>query len=149
MQITEKEARALADIPKYGEPLMEWRQERPNSISNIFGVTNDIDQGIKGLYIEFCVIGSPRLALPKYVLTLMKQELTCHNRAYQLEINCRPSASGHDNSHEHYGTYPEGRYNATGDWPKSNLEEAIQLFCKKCNLTLTESVPDYRAFTLK
>lgn len=148
MEMTEADGRALADLPKWGEPLSDWIQDRPNTLTNAFGVVNEFGQGIKGLQVEFNIYSSSRLALPKYVFSLIQVEHGCHVRAYQLELNRRTGLrpTDHAYSHEHYGNK---RINADSSWGNSNFDDAVKLFCSKCNLILTDKLPDYNDFKLK
>jgi hypothetical protein len=144
----ESEGRKLAGIPKCGEPRDQWAQERPNTLTNTFGVTDELGQTIKGLHAEFEVFISPRLGLARFVFSLKRFELGRIERAYQLHINCRQGirATDHGYSHEHYGV---PRFNADASWANASFEDAVKMFCTRTNLTLTGVMPDYLGFALK
>jgi len=147
--MTEGDGRELASIPKWGEPASEWRQDRPNTLTNTFGVLNEQGQTMPGLHVEFEVFVSPRLGQVKYVLSLMRISFGRPERAYQLEVNCRQGLKSTDHafSHEHYGD--DGRYKADSSWANASLEVAVNRFLDICKLTLTEELPDYQGFQLK
>jgi hypothetical protein len=147
--MTEDEGRVLAARPKLGEPAPEWTQQRPNTLTNSFGVVDEIGKTIRGLHVEFDVFISPRLGQTKYVFSLMRVEFGRCDRAYQLEINGRAGLrpTDHAFSHEHYGQY--GRLVADNSWANASFDEAVQRFCAQCNLTLTGELPDFHGFELK
>lgn len=151
MKITAAEGQTLTSVKKWGEPLNEWSQDRPHTYTNSFGVVDELGQSIKGLYIELNVFISPRLKIVRYVFSLMQQVPGCHARVYQLDIPLKEGLkpSDHDYPHEHYGTETEGKSVGKNNWLKATLSDAVNIFCEKCNLTLTEELPDYQAFSLK
>lgn len=144
----ESEGRDLAALPKWGDPCEQWSQNRPNTLTNAFGVVDEQGQTIKGLHVEFEVFVSPRLGQVTFVFSLMRFELGRIERAYQLHINGRERmrADGHNRSHEHYG---EARFDADKSWKDASFSEAVGRFCKNANLTLTEQLPHYQDFALK
>jgi hypothetical protein len=146
--MTEIEGRELAAIPKWGEPRSEWSQDRPNSLTNTFGVVNKDQQRIKGLQADFAVFISPRLGQVRYVFSLKQYENGSTQRAYQQEVNRRKGLKpiDHAYSHEHYG---EARFTADHEWSDLSFDDAILRFCDKTNLTLTDSMPHYEGFELK
>lgn len=146
--MNEKEGREIAATPKWGEPRSDWSQDRPNVLTNAFGLVNKEQQRLKGLQADFDVFISPRLGQVRYVFSLKQYEQGLIQRAYQQEINLRKGLkpSDHAYSHEHYG---EIRFTADPSWASLSFEEAISRFCKYANLTLTESMPHYEGFVLK
>lgn len=146
--MTEDDARELAKTPKKGDPA-EWCQDRPNTYTNTFGVTDKDGIGINHLHVEFTVFISPNLGLTKYVFSLMYVEFNCRQRAYQMEINLRTGLKITDlnYSHEHYGD--SLRIVADESWAYAGFRDAIKLFCDKCSLTLENELPDYSGFALK
>lgn len=149
--MTEEDGRALAGTPKMGDPSNEWQQARPNTFTNSFGVTDASGIGIPGLHVEFAVVTSPYLKLVKYIFTLMLVEFPRPGRAYQIEINLRNGLKPNDHaySHEHYGQGPDGRYPADESWANAGFQEAVNIFCSRCNLSLENPLPDYMEFALK
>lgn len=147
--MNETEGRELAAIRKTGEPRGAWSQDRPNTLVNEFGVLDSEGKAIKGLQVELAVILTPRLGLRKFVFTLKRVGQGITERAYQLEINERPTLKPGDHaySHEHYGQ--ERRIEASRDWAHASFEEAVALFCSRVNLTLTEPVPHYEGMELQ
>jgi hypothetical protein len=151
MKITVADGQQLAGVKKFGEPLSEWEQVRPNTFTNSFGVVDGLGQGIRGVHVELSVFITPRLGIVKYVFTLMRNEPGCTARAYQLDIRVQPvlKPADHNFPHEHYGTEREGRLSGDRMWVKATLDQAVNIFCEKCNLTLTGALPDYQAFNLQ
>jgi hypothetical protein len=145
--MNEIEAREIAKISKWGEPRGQWSQERPNTLTNTFGVVNADGQTHKGLHAEFEVFISPRLGQTRFVFSLKRFDLGSVERAYQLDINHRIGIKKNDHhySHEHYG---EPRHAADESWATLNFKNAVERFCKNTNLTLTEEMPDYQGFDL-
>jgi len=144
----ESEGRSLAAIPKFGEPRDQWSQERANTLTNSFGVTDATGLSIKGVFAEFEVFVSPRLGLARFVFSLKRYEFGRIERAYQMHINCRKGLipMDHGYSHEHYG---EPRFIADDGWASASFGDAVKRFCEKTNLTLAHEMPDYLGFTLK
>lgn len=146
--MTEDEGRKLAAIPKWGEPRDQWEQERPNVLTNAFGVLNAEEQTIKGLQVDLDVFVSPRMRQIKYVFSLKSYELGLIERAYQLEINSRQGLrpTDHAYSHEHFGNK---RFNADPSWANCDFIDAWHKFCKTINLKPTGKLPDYQGLVLK
>lgn len=144
----EPEGRKLAAIPKWGEPREQWSQDRPNVLTNAFGVVDENGRTIKGLQVELEVFISPRLGQKKCVFSLMRFEFGCTERAYQLEINLRSGLRrvDHAYSHEHYG---EPSYKADESWATESFEDAIKRFCTNASVTFTTELPHYEGFILK
>lgn len=149
--MTEEESRKQISIPKFGEPEKDWRQDRPNALTNTFGVVNDLGQSIPGVHVKFSVFHSPRLGNEKFVFSLMRVESHIQHRVYQQEINRRRGIKPGDHaySHEHYGDDKSGRYPATADWANTDFRTAVNRFNNICSLTLTEELPDPEGFNLR
>ena len=145
----EEEARLLAALPKWGEPCIDWVQDRPNAVTNEFGVTDAEGRAIKSVQVEFSVFVSPRLGFEKFDFTLWRVERGLRERAYQLTINRRAGLTRQDHqySHEHYGQ--NVRVNASGEWAQAPFDYAVQIFCEKTSLTLMLELPSYQEFRLK
>ena len=146
--MTEDDGRELAALPKWGEPNSDWSQDRPNTLTNGFGVLDVDGKTIKGLHVEFEVFTSPTLGLTKFVFSLMRYELGRVERAFQLEINGRPGLrrTDHNYSHEHYG---EAKFKADESWAGAGFVDAVKRLCDAVNLTLTVEMPDYESFKLR
>jgi hypothetical protein len=144
----ENEGRRIAGIPKWGEPRDQWSQDRPNTLTNAFGLVNAEGQTIKGLLAEFEIFVSPRLGQTKYVFSLKQFELGRVARVYQQEVNFRRGIhpSDHGYSHEHYG---EPRFKADASWACARFEDAVLRFCDKANVSFTAEMPHYQGFVLK
>lgn len=144
----EHEARSLLDVPKWGEPEAEWRQDRPNTMTNSFGVVDNLGQSIPGLVAEFSVFRSPKLGIGKYVFTLKKTQFRKWERVYQLEITHQKGLSPRDHgySHEHFG---ETRNIADPSWADCSYAEAVDRFMRICSLKLTGELPDPEGIKLK
>jgi hypothetical protein len=145
--MNEAEGREIAKIPKWGEPRSIWSQDRPNTLTNTFGVVDADGQSHKGLHAEFEVFISQRLRQCRFVFSLKKFDLGSTERAYQLDINHRSGIRRNDHhySHEHYG---ESRQIADESWATLDFRSAVSLFCLKANLILTDEMPDYLSFNL-
>lgn len=145
--VTEEEGRNLAVIWKKGEPRDQWHQDRPSTFVNAFGVVDEQGKTIPGLQVEAIVWVSPVLRQEKFVFTLFKVGDGRPQRAYQMEINLRSGVKPQDHSysHEHFGKV---RYPADQEWARANFNDALKIFCKKCNLTLDGKMPDYSEFKL-
>lgn len=137
-------------LPKFGEPRSEWVQDRAHagSVYNAFGVLDAEGAAIPGLQVEFSVFRAQRTAQEKYTFSLRRFEFGVLQRIYQQEINTRPRLrlGDHAWSHEHVGDL---RVPATSDWSTLSLAEAVERFCRTCNLKLTEPLPDIDAFELR
>lgn len=144
----EEDGRRLAAAPKLGEPMEEWTQARPNTFSNVFGVMDADGKTIKGMHVELEVYVPPRLGFPKFVFSLFQYEAGRTERAYQLEVNCRPGLrpGDHNATHDHYG---EARFAADASWSSLSFAESVVRFCENTNLTFTVRLPDYQEFQLK
>jgi len=149
--MNETDGKALASLSKWGEPQSQWSQDRPNTFTNVFGVVDDQGKTIAGAHVELVVFVSPYLGQVKYVFSLMKVEHGIPSRAYQLEINGRKGLkpTDHAYSHEHYGGERAGRKPADVSWANLSFDGAVELFCERCHLTLTEKLSHYSGLTLK
>ena len=147
LAVTEAEGGELAGLPKFGDPA-DWEQVRPHTLSNSFGVTNELGQTIPGLHVEFEVFLSPRLGSTKYVFSLFSTKYGVVERAYQMEVNLRRGLPPNDHrySHEHYG---DRRLAASEDWAYASFPKAVERFCQKCNLKLSQELDNYLSFVLK
>ena len=146
--MNEAEGRLLAAIPKWGEPREQWAQDRPNTLTNGFGVVDALGRTIPGMHAELEVFISPSLGQVKYVFSLKRFELGRIERIYQLEINPRAGLrrSDHAFSHEHYG---ETSFKADDDWAWADFDDAVRRFCANANVEFTAEMPNYQGFILK
>ncbi len=146
--MNEQDGRQLAGIYKRGEPREQWSQDRPNTLTNSFGVVDALGKSIKGMTVEFEVLVSPLLGEARFVFTLRQIDLKLAERAYQLHVNKRHGVkiTDHTRTHEHYG---ETRFNADKTWENLSFEEAVARFCQMTNLTLTEPLLHFQEFKLK
>lgn len=144
----EAEAKELASVAKWGEPNSEWRQDRPNAFSNGFGVVDEDGKTIRGVQVDFEVCIGLRTGSTKFIFTLRRLSMGSPERVYQLEINCRGNLKPNDHaySHEHFG---DKRYVADSAWANLSFEDAVKMFCDRCNLVLVEALPNYQSFKLK
>jgi hypothetical protein len=148
--ISEADARRMMAIPKWGEPMTEWRQDRshPHTIFNAFGVVDGDGATIPGLQVELLVYRAPRVVMERYLYTLFQLELGARRRVYQLHVchkrGVRPD--DHEYTHEHVGAV---RNVAAAEWAFEDSRAAERRFCVNCSLTLTEPIPDFDAFQLR
>lgn len=144
------EALAIMAVPKFGEPLQDWVQDRthPGSAYNAFGVLDVDGAALRGLQVEFSVFRSTRTVQEKYTFSLRRVDMGVMYRVYQQEINTstRLRPADHQWSHEHIGDL---RKPADLDWSRLTFREAVARFCEQCNLTLTDSLPDFDAIVLR
>lgn len=146
---TEAEGRELASIPKMGDPRSEWVQERPNTHTNAFGVTDELGRTLEGMYAQFDVFCSPNLKITTYLFTLYRKfKRGDKERIYQLEINLAKGIreTDHRYSHEHYG---EPSFKADTSWANASFRDAVHRFCINTNLKLSSELPDYLSIQLR
>lgn len=148
--VAELEAWVAMAIAKHGEPTDQWTQTRgrPHSVSQAFGLVDADGATITGLTVEFIVYTGKQVKHNKYIFTLWRQDLGGLDRVYQQEIVHRAGLrpTDHAYSHEHIG---DRRDTAIPAWGALNFRDAVERFCTRCNLTLTETLPDPDAFSLR
>jgi hypothetical protein len=138
-------------IPKWGEPMSEWRPDRSHAhtIVNAFGVVDADGATIPGLQVEMVVFRAPRVVMERYVYTLFQLDaIGGRKRVYQLHVNHKKGVrpGDHEYSHEHIGA---ARIDADPTWASLSPMAAEQRFCVNCNLTLDPRLPDFDAYTLR
>lgn len=148
--VAEDVARKLMAGPKFGDPASSWHQDKAHigTQRNTFGVMDEEGATIRGLQVEFLVFRSPRIARDRLTFTLSLFDNGRPWRVYQQEINPQRGLkpSDHAYSHEHVG---DARLTATSDWSSLDFREAVTRFCRVCNLTLEEPLPDLDDFKLR
>lgn len=149
--ISEMEARQIMAVPKWGEPMSEWRSDRShaNTIVNAFGVVDEDGATIPGLLVEMVVFRAPRVVMERYVYTLFQLDaIGTRMRVYQIHINHKKGvrAGDHEYSHEHIGPV---RIEADREWDSLSPIATEDRFCLNCTLVLDPRLPDFDAFNLR
>lgn len=140
--MTEADARALMAQAKFGDPPVEWGQHPSMSrtIEMSFGVTDELGRVIRGLLVDLRVHGRREVVGERFVLGLMRFDGAHTERVYQLDVSTHPGkrARGrHHWPHEHIGSL---RCDGPDKWERMTLDEALEVFCDRINLTLENQI---------